>query len=84
MSWRDMARPIIAAAIREGRAKALEGPALRKHVHTYYPFGERAMHPYKIWLDEMKQQLKDKTPPPKDLSNYWRDLAYPQPKGGGA
>ena len=73
-SWRDEARPIVARAIRDGRAKGLEGKELRKHVHSFYPFGERAMHPYKIWLDEVKRQLPK--PTTDDLADYWHRMAY--------
>lgn len=55
--WRDRARPIVAEAIDSGRKLGFEGNALKKHVSAAYPFGERAMHPYKIWLDEVKRQL---------------------------
>tara|TARA_Y100000310_G_scaffold38796_1_gene36318 strand:- start:3895 stop:4143 length:249 start_codon:yes stop_codon:yes gene_type:complete len=27
---------------------------LRQLISRAYPFGERAMHPYKIWLEEVK------------------------------
>ena len=43
---------------RRGVLKALsaeEGAELLKRISAAYPFGERAMHPYKIWLDEVKQ-----------------------------
>lgn len=50
--WRAKSRRVILAALKEGREKGLEGKALEKHVSDAYPFGERAMHPYKVWLNE--------------------------------
>ena len=73
MSWRDRARPIVAKAIKDARRQGLTGRDAKDFISLYYPFGERAMHPYKIWLDEVKRQLNEK-PTPDDLSNYWRDL----------
>lgn len=52
-TWRDIARPIIAECIKE---HGKEGPALKKALFEAYPFHERAMWPYKVWLDEIKQQ----------------------------
>jgi hypothetical protein len=80
-SWRDVARPIVAKAIREGRANGLEDKELRKWVHRSYPFGERAMHPYKIWLDEVRRQLDRSRPQTEDLSDYWVNLAYKAREG---
>lgn len=51
--WRDRATPIIAEVIaRVGRD---DERALRKALHDAYPFGERSMHPYKIWRDEIRR-----------------------------
>lgn len=55
-TWRERAHEVIAAVIREH--PDVEGPALRKLISAAYPFGERAMHPYKIWLDEVKRTLE--------------------------
>lgn len=57
MSWRDKCRPIIAAVIeRFGEDES----ALKRELLAAYPFGERANHPYTIWLDEIKRQLGTK------------------------
>jgi hypothetical protein len=54
--WRDRAAPIIAEVIaRVGRD---DERALRKALHDAYPFGERRMHPYRIWCDEVRRQLE--------------------------
>lgn len=52
--WRAIARPIIARVLAEtaGQPERDIVAALREA----YPFGERAYHPYKIWLDEIKVQ----------------------------
>lgn len=41
--WRNKSRSVIAKALKEGRAKGLDGKALEKHVSAAYPFGERAI-----------------------------------------
>lgn len=61
--WRTKSRSVITAALKDGRDKGLEGKALEKHVSEAYPFGERAMHPYKIWLNEFSLLVRgDKKP----------------------
>jgi hypothetical protein len=60
--WRRQAIPIIRRVIEEvGRD---DERALRKALAEAYPFGPRAYHPYKIWLDEIKKQLQG--PKPRD------------------
>lgn len=56
--WRNQSRKVILAALDSGRAAGLEGNVLVKHVDAQYPFGLRECHPYKIWLDERKVQLR--------------------------
>ena len=54
--WRNIAAPIIARVIAEvGRD---DERALKRALHDAYPFGERSMHPYKIWRDEIRRQLE--------------------------
>ena len=54
--WRDRAAPIIREVIaRVGRD---DERALRKALHDACPFGERQLHPYKIWRDEIRRQLE--------------------------
>jgi hypothetical protein len=53
--WRNRAAPIIAAVII--RVGPEDYRALRKALHDAYPFGERRMHPYRIWCDEVRRQL---------------------------
>ena len=66
--WRDIAAPIIREVI--ARIGCDDDRALRKALFEAYPFGERKMHPYKIWRDEIKRQLEGRqhrrpnVPPP--------------------
>lgn len=53
-TWRDRARPIIIRVLEENKDK--DEKEIRKALRDAYPFGERAMHPYKIWCDEIKVQ----------------------------
>lgn len=62
MTWRDKARPIIAAVIEQyGTA---DEAALRAALREAYPWGPRQYHPYKIWCDEIREQLGTKPPKP--------------------
>jgi len=68
MTWRDKARPLIAAVIDQVGTDDL--PRLRRALREAFPFGAREYHPYKIWLDEIRVQLgtkpvKERTPPVK-------------------
>lgn len=56
--WRSHAKPIIAEVIKNNPGKS--NAELKKLISKKYPFGERAYHPYKIWLDEVKRQLGEK------------------------
>lgn len=66
MTWRDYATPIIANVIQEtvGTQRPPYTPEqvkkIRKNLLEAYPFGERQYHPYKIWLSEIRRQLKIK------------------------
>ena len=55
-SWRDAARPIIAGVI--ARVGTDDLRALRAELRKAFPWGERKYHPYKIWLGEVRVQLK--------------------------
>ena len=54
--WRKMATPIITEVIK--RVGIEDKTLLRKELKAAYPFGIRANHPYKIWLDEIKRQIR--------------------------
>ena len=53
-TWRDGCKPIIHKVLKENEGKT--DKEIRKALLEAYPFGERAYHPYKIWLDEIKVQ----------------------------
>ena len=54
LTWRDIAKPIIKEVLEATKGK--DEKDIKKALRDAYPFGERAMHPYKIWLDEIKFQ----------------------------
>ena len=53
-TWRDAAKPVIQKALQEAEAQGLDAEATHKYVNAAYPFGQRAYHPYKILLSELK------------------------------
>jgi len=52
--WRRLAAPIIAKILAETQGKP--EAEIRAALRAAYPFGSRAHHPYKIWLDEIRVQ----------------------------
>ena len=58
-SWRDTARPIIHRVLEETRGQ--DPRLIREALRKAYPFGQRSLHPYKVWLDEIKVQQKKRT-----------------------
>ena len=56
MSWREICTPIIQETLilNEGKPETEIRAALR----AAYPFGARQYHPYKVWCDEVRKQLK--------------------------
>ena len=54
-SWRSFCAPIIAKVLEETKGQSEK--EIRAALSEKYPFGQRAMHPYKIWLDEIDRQL---------------------------
>jgi hypothetical protein len=61
--WRDRSRTVILAALESGRKAGLEGKDLERYVSAAYPFGERAMFPYKVWLNEFSAIVKGQYKP---------------------
>lgn len=63
-TWRNDAAPIIAKVLKETEGKT--EPEIKKALFDAYPYGQRSLHPYKIWLDEIKRQrgLKKCKPQP--------------------
>lgn len=71
-TWRERARLIIDAQagewiLRHGEPQdADQRKALLKFVNASYPWGERAMHPYKSWCREMREfKIRQGWEPPK-------------------
>jgi len=54
MTWREDCAPIISAVL--AATKGQSEKEIKKALREAYPYGERAMHPYKIWCDEIKIQ----------------------------
>lgn len=66
--WRDRCKPIISKVIADNKGE--DEQTIRKALFNAYPFGERKMYPYKVWLSEIAVQLgKRKT--------YWRKNEQP-------
>lgn len=59
MTWRDHCAPIISRVLEETKGK--EEKEIKKALKEAYPYGERRMWPYKVWLSEIKRQRKMKT-----------------------
>lgn len=53
--WRLSASPIIARVLEEMKGKP--DKEIREALRLAYPFGEKAMYPYKVWLDEIRRQM---------------------------
>ncbi len=53
-TWRDIARPIIHEVLQSTKGQSEK--VIKKALREAYPFGQRSLHPYKIWLDEIKKQ----------------------------
>jgi len=71
-NWRNVAAPIIAKVL----ADHPDGVGLAKSLREAYPFGERKMHPYKIWCDEVARQTGRK-PPLGSRVNVYGKIAAP-------
>lgn len=56
--WRQTASRIIREVMKNN--PDADRKKLKRLISEAYPFGERRMHPYKIWCDEVKVQLGTK------------------------
>ena len=59
--WREYSREVIRETLAELPATVTPDEA-KKAISAAYPFGERAMHPYKIWLSEVRNQIEQRFP----------------------
>lgn len=55
LSWREHCAPIIAQVIAEHPDEDVK--TIRKALLEAYPYGQKAMHPYRIWCSEIRKQL---------------------------
>ena len=62
-TWRQIAAPIIAEVLKETAGQ--DERTIRRALRDAYPFGQRAMHPYKAWCDEVQRQHGLKKPKPR-------------------
>jgi hypothetical protein len=75
MTWREKARPVIKQVIKEVGTDDMK--ALRRALSKAYPFWGKENYPYKVWLDEIKRQLKQPpydTPKPSRQAINQQDL----------
>lgn len=54
-SWRTRAQSVIAETLKAHPTAT--GKELKRILREAYPFGERAMHPYKVWCEEVKAAI---------------------------
>lgn len=62
-TWRAKAACVIERVLKETRGTSEKD--IRAALRDAYPFGERAMWPYQVWLDEIKVQRKQKRAKPR-------------------
>jgi hypothetical protein len=55
--WRTKAQNVIRDALELGFKAGESDAQILARIDAAYPFGERAMHPYKIWLDERRKAM---------------------------
>jgi len=55
MNWRYAAQRVIAKV--EQDCKGVSYGAFKRALFNAYPFGQRSLHPYKIWCDEQRKAL---------------------------
>lgn len=64
--WRERCKGIIYNVLKQTEGASEE--EIKKALQDAYPFGERAYHPYKIWLSEIKAQRKLRKPKPTPIN----------------
>ena len=75
MTWRSNANEVIHKAIEEIGAETPDIDELFKRISKeYYPFGERSMWPYKIWLSAIQKNKAEylfrRFPQPQEPIDY--------------
>lgn len=71
--WRDRANAVTSGVIKDN--PGLPVAELRKKISAAYPFGARAMHPYKIWCDCVKKALKLERPADVSEGNLFEEVS---------
>ena len=61
MSWREIAFKTI-KEVDESLPQDADYKTVCRELSTAYPFGDRSMHPYKIWLSERERYLRRRFP----------------------
>lgn len=59
--WKTISIKTIEKVLSENKGKT--EAEIRKALHYAYPFGERKMWPYKVWLKEIKIRMDKLFPP---------------------
>ena len=71
--WREQSRVILLKELADN--PGVTAAAFKKKVRDKYPFGERAMHPYKVWLKEVNSICNalegGREPTPLNIRNFW-------------
>lgn len=77
-TWREKARPVIAAVLRETAGQ--DETAIKKALFDAYPFAVREYYPYSVWLHEIKVQrgLKPKSKPKRGKVEIAPDPRQPE------
>lgn len=70
MKWREAAVSVIQKALTDAQTQGLNEAETLKLVDSRYPFGQRAMHPYKVWL-KVRRDLVTKPKTPANVRTFW-------------
>ena len=71
-NWRNISYLTIQKVLADNPGKSQA--ELKKLISAAYPFGERKMWPYKVWLEEVHAALHDRRQPlPKRQSELFRE-----------
>lgn len=56
--WREISMQVVSEVLE--KTKGQSESEIRKALREAYPFGQRSLHPYKVWVSEIKRQGKGK------------------------
>ena len=65
--WRKHSNMVIGRTITDAMREDpdMSEKELRRRISAAYPFGERAMHPYKIWCSAVRNWIGKRNQPPE-------------------